>query len=86
MAVVFQIEAMSNSLLYVKFVVTLLMPLLTIMQLFDDVLLFALVTTILMSLVVVVVAINLMYYKYTPVVVAFMQLVAVDMTIDLMEI
>jgi hypothetical protein len=54
--------------------------------LFDDVLLFALVTTILMSLVVVVVAINLMYYKYTLVVVAFMQLVAIDMTADLMEI
>jgi hypothetical protein len=86
MAVVFQIEVMFNSLLYIKFVVAPLMPLLIVRQLFDDVLLFALVTTILMSLVVVVVAINLMYYKYTLVVVAFMQLVAIDMTADLMEI
>jgi uncharacterized MnhB-related membrane protein len=42
---------MFDSILYTKFVVALLVLVLTIMQLFDDVLLSALVITTLMSLV-----------------------------------
>jgi hypothetical protein len=50
MFVVFQIEPMSNFLLYIKFVVTYVMFLLIAMQLFNDVLLFAPMITNLMSL------------------------------------
>jgi hypothetical protein len=51
---IFQIEALFNYLLYIEFVITLLMPLLTTMQLFVDRLLSTFVTTTLLSLVVVV--------------------------------
>ncbi len=60
MPTVLQIEPMSNSLLYVEFVVALLVFLLIAMQLFDDVLLSAIVTATLMSFVATIMAINLM--------------------------
>jgi len=50
MFVVLQIEPMFDSLLYVKFVIIFIRLLLIAMQLFDDVLLFALVITTLMTL------------------------------------
>jgi len=59
MATIIHIEATSDFLLYTKFVVILLVPLLTTMQLFDDILLFALVIATLMSLVAIVVTTNL---------------------------
>ncbi len=59
MATIIHIEATFDSLLYTKFVVILLVPLLTTMQLFDDILLFALVIATLMSLVAIVVTTNL---------------------------
>ncbi len=57
---IFQIEALSDYLLYREFVITLLMPLLTTMQLFVDRLLSTFVTTTLLSLVVVVVTSDMM--------------------------
>jgi hypothetical protein len=53
MVVIFHIEATSNFLLYTNFVFVLLVLLLTIVQLFDDVLLFVHVITSLMSLVII---------------------------------
>jgi hypothetical protein len=58
--VALQIEPMSDSLLYVKFVVVFLMFLLIVVQLFNEVLLSTPMTTTLMSLVVAIVAIDLM--------------------------
>jgi hypothetical protein len=52
---------MSNSLLYVEFVVVFLMFMLTNVQLSDDVLLYAPMTTTLMSLVAIAVITNMMY-------------------------
>ncbi len=60
MPVALQIEPMSDSLLYVKFVVVFLMFLLIVVQLFNEVLLSTPMTTTLMSLVVAIVAIDLM--------------------------
>jgi hypothetical protein len=57
---VFQIQALFDSLLYTNFIVTLLMPLLIIVQLFIDGLLFILMIITLLSLVVLVVTIDLM--------------------------
>jgi hypothetical protein len=51
---------MFDSLLYAMFVIIHIMFMLTIMQLFDDVLLSTPMTTTLMSLVVVVVTVDLM--------------------------
>jgi hypothetical protein len=58
--IILHIEAMSNSLLYTNFVFALLVLLLTIVQLFDDVLLFAPMNAIPMSLVATIVIIDLM--------------------------
>ncbi len=60
MVIILHIEAMSNSLLYTNFVFALLVLLLTIVQLFDDVLLFAPMNAIPMSLVATIVIIDLM--------------------------
>jgi hypothetical protein len=57
---VFQIKVIYDLLLITKKIVTLLVPLLTNVQLFNDVLLFAPMSTTLMSLKVVVVIANLM--------------------------
>jgi len=57
---ILQIEALSDSLLYAKSIVTITMPLLTIVQLFINGLLFALVITIMLSLVAVVIIVDLM--------------------------
>jgi hypothetical protein len=48
MHVVFHFKLMADSLLYTKFVVLLIVPLLTTMHLFSDVLLFALMIATLM--------------------------------------
>ncbi len=61
MLVILQIKPMSNSLLYVEFVVVFLMFMLTNVQLSDDVLLYAPMTTTLMSLVAIAVITNMMY-------------------------
>jgi hypothetical protein len=60
MFVVFHIEPIFDYLLYVESIVTRLVLLLTIVQLFDDILLFVCVIITLMSLVAVVVITNLM--------------------------
>jgi len=60
MLVVLHIQPMFNSLLYEKFVIIFLMLMLTIVQLFDDVLLSTPMTIILMSLVVISTTINMM--------------------------
>jgi hypothetical protein len=57
---VLHIKPMSNSVLYAKFVVVFLVLMLTIVQLFDDVLLSIPMTTTLMSLVAIVVTTNMM--------------------------
>jgi hypothetical protein len=57
---VFHIEALSDSLLYIEFVVVFFMPILTTTQLYIDKLLFILMASTLLSLVVVVVTANLM--------------------------
>jgi hypothetical protein len=57
---VLQIKVIYDLLLITKKIVTLLVPLLTNVQLFNDVLLFAPMSTTLMSLKVVVVIANLM--------------------------
>jgi hypothetical protein len=59
-AIILQSEPMFDSLLYTKFVVGFLMPLLTAMLLFNDVLLYVHVIAILMSLVVTDVTTDLM--------------------------
>jgi hypothetical protein len=56
----FHIEAMSDSLLYTKFVVALLVPLHIIVQLFNDVLLFTLMIITMMSFVTIIVIANLL--------------------------
>jgi hypothetical protein len=58
--IILHIEAMSNSLLYTNSIFALLVLLSTIVQLFDDVMLFALVTTIPMTLVATTMIIDLM--------------------------
>ncbi len=60
MFVILQIEPMSNSLLYAKSIVVFLVFMLTIVQLFDDVLLSIPMTTTLMSLVAIAVTTNMM--------------------------
>ncbi len=60
MVIILHIEAMSNSLLYTNSIFALLVLLSTIVQLFDDVMLFALVTTIPMTLVATTMIIDLM--------------------------
>ncbi len=60
MFVILQIEPMSNSLLYAKSSVVFLVFMLTIVQLFDDVLLSIPMTTTLMSLVAIAVTTNMM--------------------------
>ncbi len=60
MAIILQSELMFDYLLYTKFVVGFLMPLLTAMLLFNDVLLYVHVIAILMSLVVTNVTADLM--------------------------
>jgi hypothetical protein len=57
---IFQIKALSDSLLYIELVVAFLMSLLTIVHLFVDRLFFALGTTTLLSFVIIVVTTNLM--------------------------
>jgi hypothetical protein len=59
-AAMFHIEAMSDSLLYTKFVVALLVPLHIIVQLFNDVLLFTLMIITMMSFVTIIVIANLL--------------------------
>jgi len=61
------------------------MPLLTIVQLFVDGLLFVLVTTILLSLVTIVVTSNLMWSKFALVVATLIEFVVVDLTTNLMQ-
>jgi hypothetical protein len=58
--IILHIEAMSNSLLYTNSIFAPLVLLSTIVQLFDDVMLFALVTTIPMTLVATTMIIDLM--------------------------
>ncbi len=58
--VILQIEPMSNFLLYAKFIVALLVLLLTHVQLFNDVLLFIHVIVTLMSLMATTVTTDLM--------------------------
>ncbi len=57
---ILQIEALSNFLMYIKFIVVIMMFLSTIVQLFVDGLLFALMITTMLSLVDVVVIVDLM--------------------------
>ncbi len=60
MATVFQSETTYDSLLYTKSIIALLVPMLTTMQLFDDVLLFALMSATMMSLMADAMTANLM--------------------------
>jgi hypothetical protein len=61
-----------DSLLYVKFVFAILVFMLTIMQVFNDVLLSTPMIGTLMSLMVVVVIENLMKAKFAPAIPTFM--------------
>ncbi len=83
MHVVLQIEPMYDSLLYVEFVVVFLVFMLIIVQLFDDVL-FAPMTTTLMSLVAITMIVDVTLFEFVPIVVALMQLVAIVVTIYFM--
>jgi hypothetical protein len=57
---IFQIEALSDSLLHIQPIVVFLMPLLTIELLFVDGLLYVLMIATLLSLVVIIVTTDLM--------------------------
>ncbi len=72
MVVILHIEATSNFLLYTEFVVAFLMPMLTIVQLFDDVLLFVSMIATLMSLVAAIVIGYLMSSKSSLAIAALM--------------
>ncbi len=72
MHVVFQIELKADFLLCSKFVVVFLVPLLTTMHLFVDMLLSCIVTGILMWLVSTIVTIDLMLLESTTIIIEVM--------------
>ncbi len=70
--------------MYTKFVVLLLMPLLITIQLFANRLFSTLMTATLLSLVATIIIVDLMWFDFDPIVVAMIQLVTIDLTINMM--